>query len=89
MNAVNPQAHANSTDSTETGEEREENKLTAEILPSCFLMGIISGFAVFVAFGQAIFPGLVAAVIGALFGVFFACDENHNHSTAGRNHIRK
>ena len=89
MNAVHSQADGNSSNSLQDHEARSENNLTGEILPSCFLMGIISGFSVFVAFGQAIFPGLVAAVIGALFGVFFACDENHNRSTSGRKQIGK
>jgi hypothetical protein len=49
--------------------------MTGDILPACFLLGIIAGFSAFVAFGQAVLPAMVAAVVGALVGLFFACDE--------------
>jgi hypothetical protein len=81
MNVINSQAKSDCIEGSDAPSESAVSKMTAEILPACFLLGIISGFTAFVAFGQAILPGLIAAVLGAFFGLFFACEDS---STAGK-----
>ncbi len=74
MNVINSQAQSDSIESADSSSESASSKMTAEILPACFLLGIIAGFTAFVACGQAILPGIFAAVLGALLGLFFACE---------------
>jgi hypothetical protein len=88
MNVLDSHANAEAVDRIDSSDKSAVSKLTADILPACFLLGIISGFSAFVAFGQAIFPGLVAAAIGVFLGLFFACDENRTSPSASRRHTR-
>jgi len=81
MNVINSQAQSDSIEAADAPSESAVAKMTAEILPACFLLGIIAGFTAFVACGQAILPALIAAVLGVLLGLFFACEES---STAGK-----
>ena len=80
MNVVNSQIRSDGAENDDMPSESSASLMTAEILPACFLLGIISGFTAFVAFGQAIMPGMVAAVIGGLMGLFFACGEGSGQS---------
>jgi hypothetical protein len=75
MNALHSSTQSDATDPLEAADESDASDLTSDILPSCFLLGIIAGFAAFVAFSQAVLPALVAAVLGALGGLLFACEE--------------
>jgi hypothetical protein len=76
MNLIHSQAPSDSADPSDAPSESAVAKMTAEILPTCFLLGIIAGFTAFVACGQAILPAMIAAVLGALFGLVFACEES-------------
>lgn len=80
MNVMNSQIRSEGADNADTQSDSSASLMTAEILPACFLLGIIAGFAAFVAFGQAILPGMIAAVIGALIGLFFACEDGSSPS---------
>jgi hypothetical protein len=75
MNVINSQLHPEATGLSDPPAGSSVTKLTGEVLPACWLFGIMTGFAAFVAFRQAILPAVFAAIIGALLGVFFACDE--------------
>jgi hypothetical protein len=77
MNMYNSSTQSDSSDTFDRSHASSEADLAADILPSCFLIGIIAGFAAFVVFKQAIIPAVVAAVIGALLGLFFACEAGH------------
>ena len=88
MNVINSQAGSDAADRFEP-DESNVSKMTAEILPACFLLGIIAGFSAFVLFGQAILPALVAAFVGAMLGLFFACDGRSAHDPIGQPRARK
>jgi hypothetical protein len=89
MNVLNSQLQPEVTDPSERPGDSGVTKMTAEIVPTCSLLGIISGFVAFVAFGQLILPALIAAVFGALLGLFFACDEESGHRPRSHLHSRK
>jgi hypothetical protein len=75
MNVCNAQNHSDATARPDVSEESSASDDSVDILPCCFLLAIIAGFAAFVAFGLAILPAIVASGIGALLGLFFACDR--------------
>ena len=89
MNVINSQTQSDATDPFQTPDESSVAKMTAEILPACFLLGIIAGFTAFVIFGQAILPALVAAVAGVFLGLFFACEENSTQNPVALPRARK
>jgi hypothetical protein len=88
MNVINSQVGSDAVDQFEP-DESDVSKMTAEILPACFLLGIIAGFSAFVLFGQAILPAIVAAFMGAMLGLFFACDGRSAHEPLGLPRERK
>ena len=89
MNVFSSQTQSDTTAAYDTPNESSVAKMTADILPACSLLGIIAGFAAFVAFGQAVLPALIAAVVGALLGLFFACEKNSPQTPGAMHQVRK
>jgi hypothetical protein len=89
MNVLNSQLQPDATDNPDQHGDSAVTTLTAEIVPACSLLGIISGFVAFVAFGQSILPALIAAVFGAMIGLFFACDEEPGQAARTIPRLRK
>ena len=89
MNALNSQVRSDATETPDNKGDSPASEMTSEILPACFLLGIIAGFSAFVAFGQAVLPAMIAAVIGALVGLFFACEGGSPTTSDGMREIRR